>query len=192
MRARTATLAPRTSTSRSAPGVTSSGRSSSRRTPPSCCARPSTRRSGEASSSMFSGVTDCYQPLEAKLELTRACLAGLHRVQEPRRVHHQVAHHRARHRAARRAHARRALQGQRQHPVLEPRHREGHGALRHDAAAPHEDRRDARQGRHPRRRERLAHRPRLERRGHRRGPRGREQCRRAATRSTCSSACPAP
>ena len=38
---------------------------------------------------LFSGNTDCYQPLEASLELTRACSGRLCRVSESGRDHHE-------------------------------------------------------------------------------------------------------
>jgi len=38
---------------------------------------------------MFSGVTDCYQPVERELELTRRCLRGLPRVHKPGQRHLQ-------------------------------------------------------------------------------------------------------
>ena len=37
----------------------------------------------------FSGVTDCYQPIERKLKLTRRCLEVLRRVPQPGRHRHQ-------------------------------------------------------------------------------------------------------
>ena len=43
---------------------------------------------------IFSGVTDCYQPLEAAYRLTRGCLAGVRGGGEPGRDHHQGAAHR--------------------------------------------------------------------------------------------------
>ena len=38
---------------------------------------------------VMSGVTDRYQPVERKLELTRGCLRGARRVSQPGRHHHQ-------------------------------------------------------------------------------------------------------
>ena len=49
---------------------------------------------------MFSGVTDCYQPLEASYRLTRALPGGVRRAREPGRHHHQVGADRARRRRA--------------------------------------------------------------------------------------------
>ena len=50
---------------------------------------------------VFSGVTDCYQPLEASLPADARLPRGLRRVSQPRRHHHQGAAHRARPRRAR-------------------------------------------------------------------------------------------
>ena len=37
----------------------------------------------------ISGVTDCYQPIEKQLRLTRACLEVCHEFRQPREHHHQ-------------------------------------------------------------------------------------------------------
>ena len=42
--------------------------------PPAAARRRSHRRDGSPSWSPLSGVTDCYQPVERKLEITRRCL----------------------------------------------------------------------------------------------------------------------
>jgi len=44
---------------------------------------------------VFSGVTDCYQPLGSELRLTRGMSRGLRRVPQPGGDHHQVAADRA-------------------------------------------------------------------------------------------------
>ena len=44
---------------------------------PSCCARPFRRRGWRPRVLGLSGVTDAYQPVERRLELTRRCLAVL-------------------------------------------------------------------------------------------------------------------
>ena len=56
---------------------------------------------------MFSGVTDCYQPLEASYRLTRGCLEVCVEHANPAAHHHQVGADRTRRRRAARAGARR-------------------------------------------------------------------------------------
>jgi len=67
-----ATRGPLTSTSAFRPVLTSRRASSSRRMHPSCCARR--RKSWKPQVVALSGNTDCYQPVERRLEITRRCL----------------------------------------------------------------------------------------------------------------------
>ena len=88
----------------------------------------STGRRGRASVIVFSGVTDCYQPLEASLPPHARVPRGLRRVPAPRRHHHQEPAHRARHRTSLlELGARRCAARDGERPVLgrgqSPRHR---------------------------------------------------------------------
>ena len=74
MHALTATLGRLTNISVSAREPTSKARSSSRSTRRSCCGGSSRAGALEGEPLVFSGVTDCYQPLEAVYSLTRRCL----------------------------------------------------------------------------------------------------------------------
>ena len=58
------------------------------------------RRAGSREVVALSGNTDCYQPVERRLGLTRRCLEVFARVPEPRRGDHQVGAGRARRRPA--------------------------------------------------------------------------------------------
>ena len=137
----------------SRPGSISRAASWSRRTPPSCSARSSPPRSGSRRPLAMSGVTDCYQPAERRLEITRRCLAVLAEFRNPVGDHHQERAGDAGHRhppGAQRA------PGRRRHALdhhARPRGRPQDGAARLPSAGPAEGDRAAGRGRHPGRRD---------------------------------------
>ena len=95
---------------------------------------------------MFSGVTDCYQPLEASFRLTRGCLEVCAEYRNPvgiitkaPLIERDIDVLRTLARDAR-------VQRQRQHAVLGSRPARAHRALRGDAAAADEDHREAGRG----------------------------------------------
>ncbi len=61
------------------------------------------KKSWQRETVVFSGVTDCYQPLEASYRLTRGCLEVCVEHAKPGGHHHQVGAGRARRRRAGRA-----------------------------------------------------------------------------------------
>ena len=143
----TATRARRTSTSASARAPTSTARSWSSRSAPELLRAAFAKKCWQRETVVFSGVTDCYQPLEASYRLTRGCLEVCVEYREPGGDHHQGAADRARHRRAGRAGARRRGARHRQHPVLGPGAGARDRAVRRHAAAPAARHRDAGAGR---------------------------------------------
>ena len=98
--------------------------------------RASRRGSGELV--VFSGVTDCYQPLEARYRLTRGCLEVCAEYRNPVGDHHQGAAHRARPRRARRSCTRgAAVRVTVSMPFWDAEQGARHRALRGHAAAAH-------------------------------------------------------
>ena len=164
--ARTATRARRTSTSASAPAPTSIARSWSSCTRRRCCARRSARSAGGASVVVFSGVTDCYQPLEASYRLTRGCLEVCAEYANPVGIITKSALIERDIDVLRDAGARRRRARHDQHPVLGPGAGARHRALRRDAGAPPAHDRDAGARRAVGRRQRRADHPGPQRRGH--------------------------
>ncbi len=146
MPAPTATRARRTSTSGSGAGTDFDRKITVKPQAPRLLREAFERPSWKGELVVFSGVTDCYQPLEASYRLTRGCLEvcaeygnpvgiitkaplierDLDVLQELNRVGARLGH--------------------REHPHLGPRARARHRALRRHAAAAH-DRRRAPRGR---------------------------------------------
>ena len=109
----------------------------------SCCARRSRRRAGGKETVVFSGVTDCYQPLEASYRLTRGCLEVCVEHANPAAIITKSALIERDVDVLRRAGARRLGVRHGQHSVLGPGAGAGDRAVRRDAGAAAARHRDA-------------------------------------------------
>ena len=81
--ASTATRGPPTATSTSRPAWTSRPRSSPSATSPRCCARELARKAYQPQLIAIGTATDCYQPVERELRLTRSVIEVLHETSHP-------------------------------------------------------------------------------------------------------------